>query len=214
MNDKIIYIYCNMNMLWYIITYCKYMDTNIRSQKMSSTEPGFEGDLAAACGLRILRAMRRIIRSVDLHSRELYSRFQITTPQMVCLLAVSAGEGMTLSKLAKAVSLCASTVTGIADRLESRGLVRRRRDAYDRRKITLEITEAGRRLIAAAPPLLQDKFSVRLKALPELEQVTIAMSLERIVDMMEAGDLTASPHLMISTEPMPADPPAPDNPKD
>ena len=179
-----------------------------------SSEPGFGGDLSAACGLRILRAMRRIIRAVDLHSREMYSRFQITTPQMVCLLAVSAGDGMTLSKLAKSVSLCASTVTGIADRLENRGLVRRRRDTYDRRRITLEITAAGRRLIAAAPPLLQDKFSSRLEALPELEQVTIALSLERIVDMMEAADLSTSPHLMLPSEPLPAPPPAADNRKD
>jgi hypothetical protein len=52
--------------------------------------------------------------------------------------------------------------------------------------------------------LLQDKFSARLSALPELEQVTIALSLERIVDMMGAGDLSTSPHLMINQESVPA----------
>lgn len=161
-------------------------------------------DLSIDCGIRILRAMRRIIRSVDLHSRELYQRFQITTPQMVCLSVVSVNSGITLSKLADSVSLCASTVTGIVDRLEVRGLVRRRRASSDRRKITLVITAAGRQLIAAAPPLLQDKFSERLRALPELEQVTIALSLERIVDMMGAGDLSTSPHLMINQESAPA----------
>lgn len=160
--------------------------------------------LSVDSGLRILRAMRRIIRSVDLHSKELYTRFQITTPQMVCLLTVSVSKEITLSKLASEVSLCASTVTGIVDRLEARGLLRRRRTTSDRRKITVVITAAGKRLVAAAPPLLQDKFSSRLSALPELEQVTIALSLERIVDMMGAGDLSTSPHLMIHHEPVPA----------
>ncbi|MFA6929910.1 MAG: MarR family winged helix-turn-helix transcriptional regulator [Lentisphaeria bacterium] len=162
--------------------------------------------LSVDSGLRILRAIRRIIRAVDLHSKELYTRFQITTPQMVCLLTVSVNKGITLSKLASEVSLCASTVTGIVDRLEVRGLLRRRRTTSDRRKITLEITVAGKRLIVAAPPLLQDKFSSRLSVLPELEQVTIALSLERIVDMMGAGDLSTSPHLMIHHESVPTIP--------
>ncbi len=171
---------------------------------MSVNDSVSGSNLSVDCGLRILRAMRRIIRSVDLHSRELNQRFQITTPQMVCLSVVSANKGITLSKLADSVSLCASTVTGIVDRLEARGLVRRRRASNDRRKITLVITAAGRQLIAATPPLLQDKFSARLSALPELEQVTIALSLERIVDMMGAGDLSTSPHLMINHESAPA----------
>ncbi|MDD3953363.1 MAG: MarR family winged helix-turn-helix transcriptional regulator [Lentisphaeria bacterium] len=171
-------------------------------------------DLSVDCGIRILRAMRRIIRSVDLHSREMVQRFQITTPQMVCLSVVSESQGITLSKLADSVSLCASTVTGIVDRLEARGLVRRRRASNDRRKITLVITAAGRQLIAAAPPLLQDKFSARLSALPELEQVTIALSLERIVDMMGAGDLSTSPHLMINQESVPAKEPESINQED
>lgn len=151
----------------------------------------------AQYGLRILRAMRRIIRSVDLHSRELQGQFQITAPQMICLYSVAGQEGLTLSRLAKDVSLGASTVTGIVDRLEAKGLVRRQRDLRDRRKIVLEATEAGRRLIAAAPPLLQDRFAQRLRELPELEQATIALSLERVVEMMEADTLAPSPNLTL-----------------
>lgn len=154
----------------------------------------------ADCSLRILRAMRRIIRAVDLHSRELYSSLQITTPQMVCLYSIATERGITLTQLARQVSLNASTVTGIVDRLEGRGMVRRERGTHDRRKITLELTAAGRRFIAAAPPLLQDRFSERLRALPELEQVTIALSLERVVEMMEAGNITTSPHLLLNPD--------------
>ena len=62
---------------------------------MSVTDCVSGSDLSIDCGLRILRAMRRIIRSVDLHSRELYQRFQITTPQMVCLSVVSVSKGIT-----------------------------------------------------------------------------------------------------------------------
>jgi DNA-binding MarR family transcriptional regulator len=84
--------------------------------------------LSSACDLRILSALRQIIRSFELHSRGLYQRFQITVPQMVCLLAVSASGGINLSQLAKSVSLSDSTVSGIVNRLEQRGFIQRRRD--------------------------------------------------------------------------------------
>jgi len=152
------------------------------------------------CGLRILRAMRRIIRAVDLHSRELQSKFQVTAPQMICLYSLAGKNELTLSRLAKEVSLGASTVTGIVDRLEAKDLVHRQRDARDRRKIVLAITAAGQRIVDAAPPLLQDRFSQRLRELPELEQATIALSLERVVEMMEAENLETSPNLIPSAD--------------
>jgi DNA-binding MarR family transcriptional regulator len=148
------------------------------------------------CGLRVLRALRRIIRAVDIHSRKLNSEFHITAPQMICLYSIAKHDGMTLSQLAKEVSLGASTVTGIVDRLESKDLVRRQRSTEDRRRISLTITDAGRDVTKASPTLLQDRFAERLRELPELEQATIALSLERVVQMMEAEHLDTSPNLI------------------
>jgi DNA-binding MarR family transcriptional regulator len=148
------------------------------------------------CGLRVLRALRRIIRAVDIHSRKLNSEFHITAPQMICLYCLAKEDGITLSRLATEVSLGASTVTGIVDRLEAKGLVHRSRSTEDRRKIVLTITDAGRDVTKAAPTLLQDCFAERLRELPELEQATIALSLERVVEMMEAEHLETSPNLI------------------
>ncbi len=137
-------------------------------------------------GLRIFRALRRIIRAVDIHSRKLNSEFKITAPQMICLYSLARQDKMTLSELAKEVSLGVSTVNGIVDRLEEKELLTRNRSKEDRRKVLLEPTDAGRELTIAAPSLLQNRFSDRLKNLPELEQAAIALSLERIVQLMEA----------------------------
>src|SRR6266516_3771092 len=49
-------------------------------------------------------------------------------------------------RLAEALACDASNVTGLIDRLESRGLVRRRPSADDRRVKSLELTPAGVRL--------------------------------------------------------------------
>jgi hypothetical protein len=70
----------------------------------------------------------------------------------------------------------------------------------DRRKVLLHLTDAGRKIIRQAPSLLQDRLSDALANLPELEQVTIAMSLERVVALMEAEHIDTSPNLVSNGE--------------
>ena len=82
--------------------------------------------------MRILKSIRRIIRAVDLHSRKLSSQHKITTPQLVCLLAIVEKEPTRLSDIAKSISLSPATVIGILDRLEAKGFVRRERSTTDR----------------------------------------------------------------------------------
>ena len=51
-----------------------------------------------------------------------------------------------MSRLADALSCDASNVTGLVDRMESRGLVRRRSSTEDRRVKVLQLTATGARL--------------------------------------------------------------------
>ena len=145
--------------------------------------------------LRVLRALRRIIQAIDIHSRKLAQQHEITSPQLVTLLCVTEEGPLTPTAIAERVHLSSGTVVGILHRLESKGLVRRDRDTQDRRLVYVSATEAGRGLAEAAPSPLQDRFAEALRALPELEQTAIALSLERIVELMEARDLEAAPFM-------------------
>ncbi|MBN2644864.1 MAG: MarR family transcriptional regulator [Desulfuromonadaceae bacterium] len=145
--------------------------------------------------LRILQALRRIIRAVDIHSYKLASQHKITGPQLACLLAIQEKGPLTGGNLARAVYLSPSTIVGIVDRLEEKGLVLRQRSRTDRRQVQLSITDEGRQLIAEAPSLLQDTLAQALTALPESEQVSITLALEKLVDLMEARHIEASPLL-------------------
>lgn len=147
-------------------------------------------------GLRVLKSLRRIIRAVDIHSKKLNVEHKITAPQMICLYSLQKGGPMTQSALAKDIDLGMSTVNGIIDRLEAKEWVKRERDAEDRRKVFVELTDSGTIQANDAPALLQDKLSEALQALPELEQAAIALSLERIVELMGAGHLEASSNLL------------------
>ncbi len=56
-------------------------------------------------------------------------------------------------------------------------------------------TDTGRTLAEHAPSPLQDGLAGSLKRLSEMEQATIALSLERIVDLVAAGEIDAAPML-------------------
>jgi len=61
--------------------------------------------------------------------------------------------------------------------------------------VNVLITKLGKKIAKNAPSPLQDNLAEALAKLPTLEQTTIALSLQRIVDLMEAKDLEAAPIL-------------------
>lgn len=138
----------------------------------------------------IVDALRRIIRAVDLYSRQLSARHSLTGPQLLCLRALSRSGELPLGSLASVLSLSPATVTGIVDRLEHKELVARRRRSSDRRSVAVALTRRGRALVRRAPAPLQETFTRRLAALPARKQNEISSVLQQIVAMMEpdAGD--------------------------
>ena len=82
-----------------------------------------------------------------------------------------------------------STVTGIIDRLEKKGLVERWRISQDRRVITIQLTEAGTKLAEKAPPPIQQKVIDGLDKLSPKEIEKIAKSLSMLTDMLDVQDL-------------------------
>ena len=155
--------------------------------------------------LDILRSLRRILKRVEAASGDLEAEHGVTAPQLMCLRAATRAGGLTQIELSREVRLSASTVVGVVDRLETKGLVRRRRDGVDRRRIHVEPTEAGRAVEAAAPEPLQLHLERGLDALPEAERVAIAASLDRLVHLLEAEHIDAAPVLTSGPIPKPAD---------
>lgn len=150
--------------------------------------------------LRILRALRRITRAVALHSRQLSAYSNITAPQLVCLRAVVESGPLTTTAISREIHVSPSTVVGILDRLEDKGWVLRQRSREDRRIVMVSATDAGRRLVRDTPSPMQQKLAEALNELPELEQATITLSLERIVALVESS------HSAVPVTPEPASP--------
>jgi DNA-binding MarR family transcriptional regulator len=143
----------------------------------------------------IVVALRRIMRAIDLHSRQLMQQSGLTGPQHLVLRAILRRGPLAAGALAKGVSLSPGTVTSILDRLEQRMLVTRTRSEADRRRVEVTLTPLGAQIAQAAPTPLQESFVAALRQLREWEQTQILSSLQRVAEMMDAQDLDAAPVL-------------------
>lgn len=153
---------------------------------------------------RIVAAIRRIIRGVDLHSQRLVEAHGLTGPQLAILLELSRLGSATPKQLSLAVHLSQATVSGILQRLERRGLVERRPSSRDRRSIQIELTAVGHSVLEHSPSLLQDRFRELLSGLQEWERLQILATLQRVASLMGVSDLSAAPHLITGELPEPS----------
>ena len=74
-------------------------------------------------------------------------------------------------------------------------MVRRERSSHDRRQVLISVTEEGAILASGSPSPLQDRLAAALDSIPELERAAIALSLDRIVELMQIGQVDAAPIL-------------------
>lgn len=95
----------------------------------------------------------------------LAAELELSPAQCHLLNLIKPDRPMPMGRLAGALSCDASNVTGLVDRLESRGLIQRRASDEDRRVKVLSLTPLGARLRAAllermtAPPANLERLS-------------------------------------------------------
>lgn len=136
----------------------------------------------------MLEAIRRIIQAFDVTSRRLMSKFGVTSTQLACLRAITERGGSTAREVADQIHVGTSTLVGVLDRLEEKGLISRERDSRDRRRVLLATTPAGRRLLERAPSPLGDRLHQRFLGLPRREQESLAEAVGRIAELLTGGD--------------------------
>jgi DNA-binding MarR family transcriptional regulator len=137
----------------------------------------------------IIYSIRRLMQAGELYTKELNKIYNVSSAQLNCLLALYENGPLSPSQIAKHILVNSSTVTGIIDRLEQKGLVRRLRISQDRRVITIELTKNGKVLAENAPPPVQQKIIDGLNKLSEEQIDQTATILLNLTDMLDVQDL-------------------------
>jgi MarR family 2-MHQ and catechol resistance regulon transcriptional repressor len=116
-------------------------------------------------------------------SNRLFAPLGITGAQfnvLILLYAQTEDGTMSQSDLGRLLTVHRSNVTGLVDRLESQGLVRRLDDRADRRVYRVALSEAGRETARKAEELYLGRIHAIMGGLDPREWTALSASLEKI----------------------------------
>jgi len=143
----------------------------------------------------LLEALRKTnVLSVSM-SQAAAGRIGINTTDLHCLNLLSEGA-LTASELARRAGITTASVTGVIDRLEAVGYVRRERDDADRRKVvvTLVLERAAVDVAPVFTPLIKAwRASLSDYSDEQLEVITDFMNKTQAVFQDEVEQMRSGP---------------------
>lgn len=118
-------------------------------------------------------------------SARMESTLGVTAQQRFLLRVVSRYPGIGAGQLARLLHVDPGTVSSALARLESKGLLERRRDPRDKRRAALSLTRAGRALDQPLEGTVEDAVASCLRSLPPAD---LATTLRVIGELTRAFD--------------------------
>jgi DNA-binding MarR family transcriptional regulator len=144
-----------------------------------------------------LIALRHILLVTEHSVQEIASRSGLPPAQMLVLNTIKSLGEVRTGDLSSKLRMKPATMSALLDRLESQGLVVRRRSVSDRRCIFVQLSRAGHDVLQSAPSLLQTDFRKKFEALADWEQAAIVAGLLRVAHLMGVDRLEVAPLLQI-----------------
>ena len=120
-------------------------------------------------------------------TKELAKRASLTGPQLTVVKLLETFGDLSLTDLSERIRAQNSTVTGIIDRMEREGLVRRERSSEDRRKILIRLTEKGVKLAAEVPVEPIEIFRGAIESLSVQEMKDLLKVLTKLARRVQAA---------------------------
>ena len=110
--------------------------------------------------------------------RKLLRALGLTYPQYLVLLVLWERDGVTVSQIGERLFLDSATLTPLLKRMQALGLIERRRDPADERRVLVELSARGRALRAKAesiPAEVAQAAGCPLHELADLRQRLVAL---------------------------------------
>ena len=141
---------------------------------------------------QLLEEMIELQRQVD-HDRRQYEldawiRLHLGIGQLKALFFISNRGSTTTGKLAVALKVTPTNVTGIIDRLLEKNLITRTGDPDDRRVIWLRTTPQGDELVAELRQKRRERMTELFNRFTDEEAETVKQSLQIMVRAIESGE--------------------------
>ncbi|OLP45957.1 MarR family winged helix-turn-helix transcriptional regulator [Rhizobium oryziradicis] len=132
-----------------------------------------------------LTAMRRILRTAEHNSKAVMQQTGLTSSQLIFLQMLEGEQEQTAGLIASRMGITQATTTALIQKLETMGVINRRKGEQDKRQVWLSLTEKGRQVLSIAPDGIHARFHARFSKLEDWEQTMLVAALERVAYMLD-----------------------------
>lgn len=139
--------------------------------------------------LTVLSQFRVLFGSIRHHYQRVERRSGVTGAQLWALAHVARHPGAKMGELARALAIHPSTASNLVRRLESLGLVARRRTGRDQRTVQLHLTARGAQALKRAPQPLIGVLQQALSELPPRRLEMLGHHLAELIGAMKVKNL-------------------------
>jgi DNA-binding MarR family transcriptional regulator len=137
---------------------------------------------------RILDSIRRLVRLLRVRDRQAQSELGVSGAQLFVLRELGKTPALSLNALASRTRTDQSSVSVVVTRLVEAGLITRRRDEQDARRLVLHLTVAGHTLLQKAHATAQERLLKVFDGMADEDRKRFADTFEEIVDRTGGED--------------------------
>ena len=128
--------------------------------------------------LTVANQLRPVLLRLSRELRQETEQLGVTSRQVTLLWLIRGNPGMSLRELAAEERISAPALSGHVDRLEKAGLLERARDATDRRRVGLALTDDGERLLKRVRARRTTWLADRLRDLDDDELAAVEAAID------------------------------------
>lgn len=133
--------------------------------------------------VHVLRQLRELFRVSQQHFQRVEATCGVSGAQLWALCEIQERAGITVSEIARTMSIHLSTASNLLDKLESRKLVRRERAATDQRVVRVYVTREGEKVLKRAPGPAEGVIPDALQKMPATALLRLNRDLTALLEL-------------------------------
>jgi DNA-binding MarR family transcriptional regulator len=131
-------------------------------------------------------ALKRLVSALSADLMEVFSRLNVTLPQLRVLHIIRREERVSGRQLARELNVSPGAVVQLCDRLQEQGYVERVPDTDDRRVTWFQLTGTARALFEELLAIRRSRLAPALGRLSEKDMETLTRILGEMADVLES----------------------------
>ncbi len=133
----------------------------------------------------VFSKLLRLVRTVQTGMQNIDTSHGLSGSQLWALWQISAQPGQRVTELADALHIHPSTASNLLDKLETNGLIVRKRGDVDNRVVRLHLSAAGLKLVKEIPGPMKGRLRQALQQVPAPILAGLFKGVTTVLDLME-----------------------------